>query len=242
MHQDLVAVAADAERQASRLRDRLAAIEAEQATLEAELAVFEADYTRVVVAVLADLHAVEARLLTLVAERSGRREDARAAFDARTRAGETQSAMSAIATPPDPVPPAELKRLFREAAKRMHPDLAGGDDARRHAEAFMKRLNDAYRVSDAEAIQDLVRQWEASPYADGEPRPAAEAQRRLAALQAAVARAERRLDELRASELAQLMERAMTAAAEGRDLLAELRASAEAALRSARARLAELEG
>src|SRR3954452_299118 len=185
---------ASAEREAARLSDRLAEIESEQATLEAELAVFNADYTRVVVTVLVQLHDVEARLLTLVADRSGTREDQRAARAARTRAGETFSAMQAVPKPPGPVPPKELKKLFRDAAKRMHPDLADGEDARRHAEAFMKRLNQAYRASDGEAIGDLLRQWETSPYAAPiAPGPETEALagRRLAALQAAVARAER---------------------------------------------------
>ena len=49
---ELVATTADADR----LRDELAAIEEEQATLEAELAAFNADYLREVVTVLAELH------------------------------------------------------------------------------------------------------------------------------------------------------------------------------------------
>src|SRR4051794_19363061 len=210
--------------------------------LEAELAVFDADYTREVVTVLAQLHDIEARLLTLVADRSGTREDERAARAARTRAGESFSAMRAVPEPAAPVPPKELKQRFRDAAKRMHPDLAAGDDARRHAEAFMKRLNQAYRAGDGDAIADLLRQWEASPFAvpmGGEPE--ASAARRTAALQAAVTRAERRLAELRESELAQLMERVMAATVAGGDLLAQMRAQAEAALAAARARLAELE-
>ncbi len=212
------------------LRDRLAEIEAEQAMLEAELAVFEADYTREVVTVLAQLHDVEAQVL----ERTG---DRAAAREAHTRARRTTSAANAVAPAPAPVPPASLKRAFRDAAKRMHPDLAPTEEARSHAEAFMKRLNDAYRAADAEAIADLVRQWDASPYA---PEPAGgEGARRVAALQAAVARAQRRLDEVRRSELADLMEHTMAAAAEGRDHLGELLAGAEAALAAARARLTE---
>ena len=59
---ELLATTAAAEREAERLRDRLAAIEEEQATLEAELAVFNADYMREVVTVLAELHELEARI------------------------------------------------------------------------------------------------------------------------------------------------------------------------------------
>jgi hypothetical protein len=218
-----------------RMRDRLAEIEAEYAMLEAELAVFQADYTREVVTVLAQVHDVEARILALTGDATGARE-------AQARARRTTSVPSAVAQPPDPVPPASLKRLFRDAAKRMHPDLAAGDEARGHAEAFMKRLNDAYRAGDAEAISDLVRQWESSPFAAGPEGATRDPRRSAAGLQAAVARAQRRLDELRDSELARMMERSMAAAAAGEDHVATLRNHAELALADARARLAALEG
>ena len=84
-----------------------------------------------------------------------------------------------------------------------------------------------------------MRQWESSPYARAARGPRGAA-RRVSALQAAVERAQARLDEVRASDLAGMMERAMAAAVQGTDLLAEWRASSEAALAAARARLAEL--
>ena len=71
----------------------------------------------------------------------------------------------AVPPPPGPPPTEDLKTLFRDAAKRMHPDLVPDAAGREHAEAFMKRLNDAYRDGDAEAIGNLVRQWETSPFA-----------------------------------------------------------------------------
>jgi hypothetical protein len=229
---ELVAVG---EAELARMRDRLAEIEAEYAMLEAELAVFQADYTREVVTVLAQLHDVEARILALTGDSAG-------ASEARTRARRTTAAASALAPPPEPVPPASVKRLFRDAAKRMHPDLAPTEEAREHAEAFMKRLNDAYRAGDAEAISDLVRQWESSPFAAGPEGATRDPRRSAAGLQAAVARAQRRLDELRDSELARMMERSMAAAAAGEDHVATLRNHAELALADAQARLAALEG
>ena len=223
------------------LRDRLAEIEAEQAALEAELAIFHAEYARQVVTVLAQVQEIEARILARVAEESGAEADAEAAREANSKARRTTSEVRAIPAPPPPAPPPDLKRAFREAAKRMHPDLAPDPEARVHAEAFMKRLNDAYRAADAEAIADLVRQWAASPYGDGDGgTPRSGGARSVTGLAAAVERAQRRLDEVRASDLADLMERTMAATAAGRDHLAELRAGAEAALAAARARLAEL--
>jgi hypothetical protein len=234
------------EREAARLRDRLAEIEVEQATLEAELAAFDADYMREVMTVMLDVQELEARILAALATLSGAAGDAAAAHSARERVRETTAHISAVPKAPGPVPTGDVKRLFRKAAKRMHPDLAPGEEARGHAEAFMKRLNHAYRAGDAEAIADLVRQWQASPFGaaggseDGATR-AARAERRVGALADAVARAQARLDELRGSELARLMERSMAATAAGGDLLAELRRAAEVQRTQARARLAALE-
>jgi hypothetical protein len=236
-------LATSADREAARLRDRLAEIEVEQATLEAELAAFNADYMRLVMTVMLDVQELEARILAIVAARSGAADDADAAHSARRRVNETTAHIRAVPKAPGPLPTGDIKKLFRDAAKRMHPDLAGDEDARGHAEAFMKRVNAAYRAGDAEGIADLVRQWDASPFGAGsedDDARSARATRRVGALGDAVSRAEQRLEDLRASELAQLMERAMTAAAAGGDLLADMRAAAEAALVRARARLAEL--
>jgi hypothetical protein len=226
------------------LRDRLAELEVEHATLLAELRAFEADYLREVGVIAVQVQELEARILALAAARSGFAADRAAADAAASRYRETTTALRSVPAPAGPPPTEDLKGLFRDAAKRMHPDLAPTDAARGHAEAVMKRLNQAYRAADGEAILDLMRQWEASPLATPTPgaEAPAEAARRVAGLEAAVARAQRRLDEARASELADLMERSMAAAAAGRDYLAELRAGAEAALAAARARLGELGG
>jgi hypothetical protein len=218
------------------LLDRLAEIEAEHATLKAELLAFQADYMRQVGTIMAQVHDLEARILVIVAERSGAPGDREAAAIAGERADRTYAEMRAVPVAGGPLPTGDLKQLFREAAKRMHPDLVRGEEGRTHAEAFMKRLNDAYTVGNADAIRDLVLQWNASPFA-----PAASAGTPRG-LEAAVARAEHRLALERDSELARIMERAMTAAAAGIDLLAEMRSDAQAALLVRRERLAELGG
>jgi hypothetical protein len=218
------------------LRDRLAQLETEHATLRSEVAAFQSDYLRLVGVVDVQLQELEAKILAVVAVRTGAVEDAAAADAAERRFRETTTALSAIPAPAGPPPDDELKTLFRDAAKRMHPDLVADDAGRSHAEAFMKRLNQAYKSGDAEGIGNLVRQWETSPYASVRPLGDAAAP----ALQAAVAHAEARLVEARDSDLARLMEQSFQASIQGRDLLAELRQDAELALQQARARLAAL--
>src|SRR3954465_6155741 len=143
------------------LHDRLAELEAEHATLLSELRAFEADYLRVVGVIDVQVQELEARILA-------RSDDRVAAAAAERRYPGTTTPLAPI---PVAGPPAtdDLKGLFRDAAKRMHPDLQRDAAGRGHAEAFMKRLNQAYSAGDGEAIAGLVRQWETSPYATGVP-------------------------------------------------------------------------
>ena len=198
----------------------------EHATLQSELDAFHADYLARVGVIDVQLQELQARLAEGTPE----------AETARRRFRETTTAMASVPVPPPP-PTEDLKTLFRDAAKRMHPDLVGDDAGRAHAEAFMKRLNGAYKAGDAEAIGNLVRQWETSPYAvAGAPRAGP-----APALAAAVEQAEQRLAETRASDLARLMEQTFMASMHGQDLLQELRWQAEEALAEARIRAAALD-
>ena len=223
------------------LRDRLAEIETEHATLRAELAAFQSDYLRLVGVVDVQVHELEAKILAVVAARSGVLDDRVAAEAAEQRFRETTTAMGAIPAPAGPPPTDDLKTLFRDAAKRMHPDLIQDEAGRAHAEAFMKRLNQAYKAGDAEGIGNLVRQWETSPYATAAPGVGGGGVIDASpALHAAIAHAEARLAEAHDSDLARLMEQSFQYSMEGRDLLLELRQDAEAALGVARARFASL--
>jgi hypothetical protein len=206
----------------SDLRDRLAELEMEHATLQGELEAFHAEYRAQVGIIDAEVQALRERI---------------AAAAPTPRAPSHASTISLELGPdPAPAPPPDddLKGLFRDAAKRMHPDLQPAAAGRRHAEAFMKRLNAAYKERDGDAIANLVRQWETSPYArsGGADSPA---------LAAAVEQAEQRLAQARDSDLARLMEQWLQASMAGRDLLQELRWRAEEALADARLRAAALD-
>jgi hypothetical protein len=208
------------------LRDRLAELEMEHATLQSELEAFHAEYLARVGVIDVQVQELEARLAP-----QGTPE----AEAAQRRFRETTTAMASVPVPAPP-PTDDLKTLFRDAAKRVHPDLQRDQAGREHAEAFMKQLNAAYGRGDAEAIGNLVRQWETSPYAvstsDRGPAPA---------LVAAVEQAEQRLAEARATDLARLMERTFRAQMEGQDLLQELRWRAEEQLAAIRLRLAAID-
>ena len=91
-------------------RDRLAEIEEEHATLRSELAAFQLDYPRLVGVVELQVQELEAKVLAIVAARSGVLEDAVAADAAEQRFRETTTALGAIPAPAGPPPSDDLKR------------------------------------------------------------------------------------------------------------------------------------
>ncbi len=101
------------------------------------------------------------------------------------------------AIPRDRTRDAEIKRAYRDLAKRCHPDYAKTDAERRQREAVMQRINEAFRDRDLDTLQSLARQTEASDptFAD---RPLHE---RLAWAEAEVARWDRLLTDLKAEYL-----------------------------------------
>ena len=53
-------------------------------------------------------------------------------------------------------PPPSLKTLFRDVAKRIHPDFARDDAQQRHFTLLMARANQAYSRGDTETLQRLL--------------------------------------------------------------------------------------
>ena len=84
------------------LRERLAELEVEHATLNAELRAFEADYLRRVGVIDVQVQELEARILALVFAQSGLDEDSAAADAAEQRFRETTTALKSIPAPAGP--------------------------------------------------------------------------------------------------------------------------------------------
>ncbi|MFJ6867643.1 hypothetical protein ACIQRS_26130 [Streptomyces termitum] len=73
--------------------------------------------------------------------------------------------------PPQRVRPSEeARRLYRELARRAHPDLAREEGERKRREEFITRVNAAYGRGDEALLRELAAEWEAGP-APVEERP-----------------------------------------------------------------------
>jgi hypothetical protein len=224
------------------LETRLAQRELELATLQAELQAFEAEYLRRVGSRYAKLDMIEAQIAELEAELhpqdSFAQEQAR---HARSQAQESARAVGDVAENPSSFSPSDdLKALFRYLAKLFHPDLSTDPAERERRTRFMAEANAAYRAGDEGRLQALLREWENSH----ETVTGNDVGSELIRLIRKIAQVEERLEEiasqiqdLEASEINKMRSQVFEAAANGRDVFAEMTAQVEALIAKARLRL-----
>ena len=231
------------------ITDQLAERELELATLKRTLSRFESVYFGSVGGLYAELDELEAKYAESVAARTpGDEVTQEQANEARRKATETAKTVDGAAdelhSAKEP-PSQELKDLFREAAKVVHPDRAVDDDDRSRREELMRRLNEAYSSGDADTIRKILEEWESSPDAFSGKGVAADLVRvirQIRQVQQRIGEIEVEIAEICGSPLADLMRKCEEAEAKGIDLLEEMKDSLRHRIRKAQLRLDAIEG
>jgi hypothetical protein len=143
----------------------------------------------------------------------------------------------------DFAPPDELKWLYREIAKQVHPDLTTDERERARRTRLMAEANRAYAAGDEAKLRTILDDWVSSPESVPGEGVAAELVRTIRKIH----QVERRLVNiatemaaLRQSELFRLWERAEASKAEDRDVLAEMAEALKRQIAAARAELTKL--
>jgi hypothetical protein len=208
--------------------------------LRAQLKSFEGRYLRQVGVLYAELDDWEAKVAELEASLRPSASAKQNAQTARERAEETREATHGEASKArDFKPSADLRSVFREAAKRIHPDFAKDVADQERRTRLMAQANDAYSRGEAETLQRILDVYdESSETVQGEG-IGAELIRIIRQIHQArknISTIEQELNELRASEIAQLKMDADAAEEEGRDLLAELAATVHGQIADSRRR------
>lgn len=213
--------------------------------LRAELSAFERQYLHNVGLKYAELDEYKAQLAErLAAEQQGNERAQQAAHDARARANETKTGAGekseheprAFKASP------EMKRTYREVAKRIHPDLTSDRQDRATRQQLMARANEAYERGDETALTTILTEYESSPEAFHGEGPAAELVRvirRISQVRGRLAEIEAESQAMLRSDLYQLRSRAEEAAQDGRDVLKEMVQKTDEQIAEAKRRLAE---
>lgn len=158
------------------------------------------------------------------------------ALDEATRtetsdAGPGEGAEAAGPSPdPMPEPPPRYtsdaaRKLFRDVAKAVHPDLARDGLARDRRHALMIEANRAYALGDEERLRWILQAWERSPEAvQGTDPGAAKLRlvRRIAQIEEQLRAHAEHLAALQDSSLWKLKAMVDEAAAQGRDLVGDM--------------------
>jgi hypothetical protein len=150
------------------------------------------------------------------------------AENARTRARESAQAVDDVGpdTPNRRFEPSErLGKLYREAARRLHPDLTTDPNEKARRQKVMAEINRAYEECDEERLRQILDEWRVSPdQVEGEDTAAklVRAIRTIALVQKRLAAIKDEIEALRQGELSQLKSQVEEAATAGRDLLSEM--------------------
>lgn len=239
------------ERELEKKQAELAVLEAELiqreldlATLRAELADFERGYLQIVGVLYAELDEIEAQIAEAKARRM--RSDSKAQEQAtRARAQAQESAQTAKAVAEPRAKPTEnLKKLFREVAKCIHPDLATNDTNRERREKLMAEVNLAYENGDEARLRSILADWESSPdtvEGEGVGAELIRVIRKIAQIQKRLANINTEIQQLNTSDLCQLKAKADEAEKHGRDLLKEMASQVDQQIVGAQARLATVD-
>jgi DNA repair exonuclease SbcCD ATPase subunit len=229
------------------VQSELAESELELATLRSELLAFERRYLEVVGTRYAEIDRLEAQIAEAAARRNPADKSARQkAESARARADESAEALGdAGQEPPGRAfePSEELKSLYRQAAKELHPDLTTDEEERLRRKRAMADLNKAYEECDEQRIRQILAEWRSSPeQVRGDDtaaqlvrviREIAQARNRLEAIKGEI-------EDLTRGELYRLKTQVEEAATRGQNLLGEIAGHLDARIEDARAQLKQV--
>jgi DnaJ-domain-containing protein 1 len=203
-------------RELSTRETELAERELELTTLQAELHSFEREYLRVVGSRYTELDRIEAQIAEYMAYLESSR---------------------------DFKPSESLKKLYREVAKRIHPDLATDEEERQRRQNLMAEANQAYEDGDDERLRAILHGWESSPESVKGEGAAAElirTIRKIAQSQERLKTIQEEIEDLEQTELYQLKTKVITAQQAGQDLLAEMTFQLDEQIVAAKQQLEEL--
>ncbi|NWG02157.1 MAG: molecular chaperone DnaJ [Syntrophaceae bacterium] len=211
------------------LRSELAQRELDLATLRGESRAFEARYLTIVGIRCAVLDEIEAQIAELQARLTPKNKSSEErATQARAKANESAQSINVEQEPVAEKgfsPSDNLKRLYRDIAKKIHPDLATGEEERAYRQRLMAEANRAYEDGDEACLEAILHEWETSPdFVKGEGVGAdlIRVIRKIAQVQGRLRVIDTEIAQLKQSDLYQLRIKVEEAENVGRDLLGEM--------------------
>jgi hypothetical protein len=230
------------------LQSELADRELYLTNLRVDLAAFERRYTGIVGKRYAEIDEIEAKIaerFSHVHPENQRAQDFAAQARSQAQASRTNVESSLALKSTDSLPPRSqtLKNLYREVAKRIHPDLATGAADRLVREKLMADANRAFEEGDEERLRAILEEYNSSPEAvigEGTAADLVRVIRKIAHARRRLSEIEKEVATLTKSDLYELRTKVDLATAEGRDLLKEMSNELETRIAALQDRLESL--
>lgn len=205
-------------------------------TLRVEVRAFDVRYLTLLGPRWAELHGIEAAMAELEAARrpsdqAARKRASVARDQAQATAGSVSDSVDSIPVTEERAPSPELKQLYREAARAVHPDLANDDREKAERTRVMAEVNAAYEAGDIQKLRDILRAWRLRPESVvGEDIGAQLIRiiRQIAGIRSRFSAIKTEMQALKATDLFRLMQDVKEASTRGVDLLAVLQNSLDA--------------
>jgi hypothetical protein len=135
-------------------------------------------------------------------------------------------------------PSEPLKKLFREVAKRIHPDLGLDENDRMKRQSLMAEANEAYRSGDGRKLRAILLHWQVSPESVAGDGPGVELVRvirRVDQVRRRIRFLARKMEALRRSKLYRLKTLIEENENRGRDLMRQMAAILDEQIAKSRA-------
>ncbi len=213
----------------SDIQNELAQFELEFATLHGELNDFQYHYTELVVRRMYELDMIEQQvaeyLVSTAPSSVDYREKLRAVKERISEAENVFRSEKRRSGNGNFRPSDSLKKLYREVARKIHPDLTTDEKERQRRGLLMAEINDAYEIGDEQKMRQILDEWQNDPdNVQGEDIGAQliKAIRKIAQMQRRIAAIQEEIKILKSTEIYELKEKVENSKKDGLDLLGQM--------------------
>jgi len=213
----------------TKLEEQLFELELEFNTLQAELFRFRNKYTELVVKKMFYLDKVEVEIAEyLVSTDPNNPEYRQRLIKFNKQVAEAKKSLSdnkAISSNKEFKPTDSLKNLYRETAKKVHPDLSVHDEERSERTRIMAEINKAYKNGDEKKLERIYNEWQYAPEnvtGDDIASQLVKIIRQIAQVESRIADIEEEINIIIETDIYQLMKNSIESGKDGIDLLVQM--------------------
>lgn len=211
------------------LESKLSETELEFISLQADLLTFQRRYTEFVIRRMYKLDGLELEiaehLVTTDPTNPEYRQQINKLKEQIVEAEKSFSNEKEISSKNDFKPSDSLKSLYRNIAKKVHPDLVVNEKERKRRTEIMAKLNEAYQNGDEQKLEQILNEWQYDPenvVGEDIGSQIIKIIRKIAQIEKRIAAIEEETRVLKNAEIYSLMEKSKQSTQDGMDLLIQM--------------------